>query len=61
MIPLPDDITRCYGTQCHKKHQCARFTTMRHDQPKPYIYVTSLIDTDGACDSFIQDKTHEHR
>ncbi|WAR44205.1 hypothetical protein [Methylomonas rapida] len=57
MTPLPNDITRCYGMHCPRKRQCQRFITIKFDPIEALSYVSTMIDDQGGCDTFIEDKT----
>ncbi|TPQ24906.1 hypothetical protein [Methylomonas koyamae] len=53
MTPLPADITRCYGKLCNQNQSCRRFLTIRIDPPESFSYVTTAVNDNGECDSYI--------
>lgn len=56
MTPLPNDTTRCYGLHCPRKRQCQRFITIKFDPIEVLSYVSTMIDDQGNCDTFIESK-----
>jgi len=51
-MKLPNDVCRCVGTICGKRHLCARYLDSPAGPQTPYADLSTGIK-DGACEHYI--------